>query len=318
MSTIPVKTLKDALSKARNVGLVEEAFSLEGCDFVIRNLRPAEYAAVMQDCAELEELAYLNHYQMSHLARAIVEIDGVDLRGVTIVQVDERTKMELHQYLLDNVISTWSKEFLYTAFRKFGDVVELAERKAREGVTFILPDETDSEKYRRLLTEAKSVEGELPDTLVKAILDEVGFASKSSQQELQSVEQSGLAEFAKEQMAELAEAEVETPAEEEPEPAPEPEAPKRVIRDPHATLQAAIAKRQQPQQAGPAPVVEPPPASQLPAAEVSTRAALIAALEREEETLEIDARAPAKPDPKHVRVDGPPSAGINPRYRAPR
>ena len=131
MGTIPVKTLKDALAKVRNVGLVEEAFSLEGCDFVLRNLRPAEYAAVIQDCADLEDVAYLNRYQMAHLCRSIVEIDGVDLRDVTLVQVDEKTKLELHQYLMDHVIATWSKEVLYVAFRKFGDVVETPPEKPK-------------------------------------------------------------------------------------------------------------------------------------------------------------------------------------------
>ena len=333
-TTIAAKKLHEALSKARNVGLVEEAFTIEDCDLVFRNLRLDEYSAAIQDCNGLEGTDYMNAYQTAHIARAIIEVNGTDLRDVEYVEIEEddpktqRTKkvrLELHKYLLDTLLKTWGKEAIFIAYRKFGDVVELAERKAKEGITFIIPDETDEEKYRRLLLEAKELEGGLPGSLVDSILGEAGFVRKASQEELQRVEEraSQLAKDLETPEPSLEEsydeAAYEPPIPQEaPPPAP---APRARPMDPHATLQQAIANRR---------ASEPVPAAPLPQAyvqppaepKVSSRAAEYAQLEEEgfnlhpESATEVMEVKP-KPQAEVLRVDPPVSVGINPRFKAP-
>jgi hypothetical protein len=125
---------------------------------------------------------------LKHLARSIIEVNGIDLRNVDFVAVDvedldpqtrktviKEVKVERHAFIRDYVISNWAREALDVAFRKFNDVVTVAERKASEGVTFLTPDETGEERYRRLLLEAKAIEGSVSIDLVNRIREEVGF-----------------------------------------------------------------------------------------------------------------------------------------------
>lgn len=329
MGTISAKTLKSAISKARNVGLVEEAFTIEGCDLVLRNLRPDEYSALLRDCDGLEDMAYLYQYQKGHLSRSIVEIDGVDLRSTEYVQIEEeegkKVKLELHQYLTDHVLNTWSKEVLYIAFRKFSDVVELAERKAKQGITFLLPDETNEEKYRRLITEAKAVEDELPSTLSDSILEDLGLMRRSTAEEVKRA-MDRTDQLAREQKA--AEAEVVAPPPAPPvvqppreeAPAPKPQA--RVI-DPHMSLQQAIEARKQPS------IPVPAPAPAVTADPRTSRAARLAAIEngdldpellnaerlQPEAATEVIEIKPTQFDPRALVLDQPAQGGLNPRFR---
>lgn len=324
MSTIAAKKLHDALAKARNVGLVEEPFTIEGCDLVFRNLRLDEYSDAIKDCTGLEGTDYMNAYQTAHISRSIIEVNGVDLRDIEYVEVDEedpknnrikKVRLELHKYLFDHVLSTWGKEAIFIAYRKFGDVVELAERKAKDGITFIVPDETDEEKYRRLLLEVKELEGILPGSLVDAILSDSGLVRRASQEELQRVDER-TAQLAKdlEEAPESDEYEPELPQEEAPSP------PRSRAVDPHTTLQQAIANRRASE---PAPAPPPPPEEP----KISSRAAEYAQLEAQaqegfnlhpesaHEVIEIKAKPPI--DPQTLRVDPPLRAGINPRFKAP-
>jgi hypothetical protein len=357
MGTIGSDKLSASLAKAKNIGLVEESFTLEGCDLTLRNLRPDEYVAALDGCKDLEEAAYLHGYQIEHIARSIVEVNGTDLRDVQFVEVDEegpdgprKVKLELHTYLINNLISTWGKEAVYTAYRKFTDVVETAEKKAQEGVKFLLPDETAEEKFRRLLLEAKDIEDELPDSLVDHILDESGFMRKTTAEEARAAMERA-DRMAREQ--EESQSAPEPPQAAPPEPAPEPppqaqpapqpapedrqpmnQAPGRPA-DPHKTLQEAIQARQQ----------TTPPAPDTPAeTSAASRADRIAALEagagaelpeslpgkdgqpipvyrppnqQEPEVMEIRKQAPVDAGKAGTILDKPPVAGVNPRFKPP-
>ena len=345
MSTIAAKKLHDALAKARNVGLVEEAFTIESCDLVFRNLRLDEYSAAIQDCNGLEGTDYMNAYQTAHICRSIVEVNGVDLRDVEYVEIEEedpktnrpkKVRLELYKYLLDNVLKTWGKEAIFIAYRKFGDVVEMAERKAKEGITFIIPDETDEEKYRRLLLEVKELEGVLPTSLVDTILSDSGLVRRASQEELARVEERA-SQLAKDLQQEPSgspedemirltrEAKAEDEEEEAYEPMPQetppPPTPRTRPVDPHATLQQAIANRRASEPAPrPEPVQQSP--QRLDEPKPSNRAAEYAQLEAEafnlhpESATEVIEVKP-KPQAEVLRVDPPVVSGINPRFKAP-
>jgi len=351
VGTIDSKKLNAALAKAKNIGLVEEACTIAGCDLVLRSLRAEDYTGVLQDCDGLPEEEYIHRYQKGHLARAIVEVNGVDLRDsrfVTVDEVDPTTKvvrpvtLELHQYLMKHMLDTWGKEVVDIAFRKLGDVLEVAERQAKTGVSFMTPDETDEQKYRRLLLEARAVEKELPASLLDKILEEHGLMRHSTAEEIKRAmirtDQLAREQEAREQKAEEQEAQPPA-APATPEPAASadvatPEAsvapasatattrPSRLI-DPHATLQNAIASRK----ALEVPVVKSEQNDSKP-----TRSAAIAALEGvgdatpdlstavsqqsgdASEVIEIKS-APVDLQAAHAIVDNPPIAGINPRFR---
>jgi len=356
MNTIAAKKLNEALAKAKNVGLVEEPFTIEDCEITLRNLRPDEYSAILQACQGLDNVAYLHAYQAEHIARSIVVINGVDLHDTKYVMDEESDpkeieklrpiKLELHTYLLKNVVSTWSKEVVYTAYRKFLDVVSKAERKAKEGVTFLLPEETDEERYRRLLLEAQECEENIPSTLVDHILDELGLMRKSTAEEIKAA-MVKTDQLAKEEelnertidapvsTAPIANEPVEQAQKDDRQPLNQP--PEKLPTDPHATLQKAIAARQRASM----PVQTAPQESN---AKVPSRADKIAALEAdagtagidlpltrkdgdpipvyqtpgaEKEIMEIRKQAPIDPNQIKAILDQPPKSGINPRYKAP-
>ncbi len=185
MRTLSAKKL--SLEKARDLGIYEEPLTLGDCELVLRNLRPDEYEQVLTECAELDQLEYVNVFQKAHVSRSICSINGIDLRDVDFIEDEEpepktgrmrNVKVELHAYLRKNVVDTWAKEVLFVAYRKFGDVVAEAERKSRDGIVFRTADETPEEKYRRLLGDMKEAEAEVPQELVERILDDAGYMVK--------------------------------------------------------------------------------------------------------------------------------------------
>lgn len=346
MGTIDSKKLNAALAKAKNIGLVEEACTIGGCELVFRSLRSEDYTAVLQDCDGAPEDEYIARYQKGHVARAIVEVNGVDLRDSKFVTVEEpdpanatvRTvTLELPQYLTRHMLDTWGKEVLDIAFRKLGDVLELAERQAKAGINFIAQDETPEEKYRRLILEARALEKDLPGSLLDKILEEQGLMRHSTAEEIKRA-MSRADQLAREQEAQVP-TPVPQPVVEEPKvvPAPAPAvqpspvAPPVVTRqprpvDPHATLQGAIATRK----ALEVPAVKSEQADPKPSA---SRSAAIAALEvggqaapdfssavslqsGASEVVEIK-RVPLDLEAASAIVDHPPIAGINPRFRPP-
>ena len=290
---------------------------------MLRSLRPDEYEAALAAIGEQEDLAYIQAYKTEHLSRSIIEINNESLREYDFVDVDieetdhktERTTiktatLERHQFIKEYVIATWSREAIDVAFRKFNDVVAKAERVAAQEVTFEIPEETAEEKYRRLITEAKEVEGTVPLELAAKVRDENGYLLK---QEWTSVE------------AKLAQ--VESAKEPEPEPAPvsvpEPE-PTPVSAAPAPTLQASTAAilRQ--------PVRELVPRVEVPESPIDPallrRASEIQALEGLGPVVdtgatpqtELESR-PQMRDPEEAKkiLDRPPTGGLNPRFRSP-
>lgn len=353
MGTISAKKVDAALAKARNVCIVEEPFTLGDCAVVLRNLRPDQYTAVLHECQGLPDAEYLISYYRGHLARSIVELNGLDLRDVDFVEVEEpdptdslkakAVKLELHSYLDRSILSTWSRTAIFTAYRKFGDVEQLADKKGKEGIHFLTPEETPEEKFRRLLGELKEVEQEVPEAILDDVLEDAGYMRRSTADEIKAV---------MEQTAKLAREEeekqrvVQAPLPPTPSAAPLPPGPspdelmarrqplnRPMPVDPHQTLQQAVAARTAPQQAQ--QMAQPEPVAM-------GRAARIAALEAEagdgvptmlgpggqkiplaelpsKEVAELSKKGAEQIDPKALSgsIDRPPTAGLNPRFKPP-
>jgi hypothetical protein len=223
MTTLKASGLKALLDKARNSGLVEESVTISGLPIVLRSLAPEAYADIMGAVEELEGSAeYMYMYQIEHICRALIEIDGQDFRDVdtiTVERVDPATQALVsvnvlrHEWLKD-IVRTWGREVVQVAFRKFLDVTAKATKKANEGVEFYVQEETDEEKFRRLLNEAIDASGEIPGDMRDAILSEAGLLTKTTQEELDALDQQARKFIAERQaQAEALEAEERAQAE---------------------------------------------------------------------------------------------------------
>lgn len=329
MGTLSARNLRDALQKAKGVGLVEERFTVGDCEIVVRSLRPDEYEAILAECKTLEEVAYLNAFQIGHISRAIVELNGVDFRDVQFVDDEEpdpkkpgqtkSVKLELHKWLEKNVVSTWGKEIIHTTFLKVGDAVELAERQSKVGIVFLTPDETGEEKLRRLVGEVMELREELPTLIIDRVLDEHGLMFKTAAEEAKRVMEAADAlareQLAKQKAEEAAKAPpVEEPPTKEPpakEPpvevqAPDPMQGRQPLNQMPVDLRQAPAKvpsqtvpatRQQP--SPPPPDATPSHAIQGPpiTGSAAVRSAQMAALEAEADTTGVIATPPEGFDP---------------------
>ena len=228
MATLQATKIREALQKAKRVGRVEEAVTIDGCPLVLQNLAPDDYDAIHAELEGLEDVEYLHAFQAAHVARSIVELGDQDLRDVDFVEDEvpsgkvllsgslskalaeellkkikssggegsitpdgevRLVKLERHEWLRTRVLSDWGREALAVAWRKFAEVLASADEKAKNGIQFKIPDESSEERYRRLLGELKEVEEDLPTELVQSILGDAGYMTKSSKEELEAVEQ---------------------------------------------------------------------------------------------------------------------------------
>lgn len=351
MKIVSARKLSEALSKAQGVGLVEERFTISDCEVVLRNLRPDEYEAIIQETKELSDLAYLNAYQRSHVCRSIVEINGLDLREMRFVEVEEDDpktgkprsyKIELHSYLDKYVLSTWSKEAIFTAYRKVGDVITLAEDQAKKGIVFRIPEEAPEDRLRRVLGELREAEEDMPYEVIARTLDEFGYARRTTSDEVQAVDDrlSKLSEDLPKEEPAPSPAPVAEPV---PAPAPQvtlPEPPAAPTPSPQELMARRVPLNQLPIQV-PSVARMAPVAQEVPGGK--SRSATIAALEGnladsaelagppglvqayqlptrdgQQEVAELSHKA-AHINPKEVSsiLDQPPVGGINPRFRPP-
>ncbi len=229
MATFKAKKFREALKKAKNVGRAEDSVTIDGCTIVLQSLTPEMHDDIRAETEDAEDGIFNLGFQLATVCRAIVEIEGQDLRNVEVVEddvpagnyvltmsipnevkaltlrdqlqsqgvsvnlippsagTDERTiLMERHEWIRQQ-LSTWSREAINVAFRKSLDVLAMGEARANQDVKFTYVGETNEEKYRRLLTELKEVEGSLPEDLVVNTLGEVGYLLKTSTDELQRV-----------------------------------------------------------------------------------------------------------------------------------
>ena len=354
-NTIAVDKISGALAKVRDIGIVEDSFVVVNTAITLRSLRSEEYADIINECSELEEVAYLTAYQTGHIVRSLVEVNGVDLRGVDYIEAPKdggTVKIEKHTWLLKNLVSSWGKEVVFVVYQKFSEVVQLAEDKAKEGVEFRVADETPEEKYRRLMGDLKEVEEEVPEEILKEILADMGFMRQSTAQELKS---------AMDRTDKLEQELASTPAADAPPATPEPvtdaAAAQAVVEenqalmakrqplnqpssappvDPHQTLQAAVEARQvptgQPEPRAPQQPVQAPTGAVQVVSTAAKRASQIAAMEGDAGNTFDPSQQPVMPEPpkevaeltgrqevseQQVIVDAPPTAGINPRWSPP-
>ena len=218
MAKLQAKKISDALKKAQRVGHVEESVTICGCTITLKNLTPEEYEAALRsiteeggDDTDAEGLSYITSYKKEHLSRSVCELNGESLREFEFVEVDvqepdprspslmvtKAVNIERADFVKNYVLATWSREAIDTLWKKFTEVMDRSEKVAIEGITFVIPNETNEEKFRRLLAEVKELEEVIPFELATAALLEVNYLPKTSKGELERAS-SKLEELAKE------------------------------------------------------------------------------------------------------------------------
>jgi hypothetical protein len=344
MASLSARRLHEGLSKARNIGIVYQDVEVDDCKLVVRNLRPDEYEAIIAETKGLTGLEGMNVYQKGHACRAIVEINGIDLRGVKFIEDEEEDpktgktktiKREVHEYLRTEVVDTWTKEPLYVVFRKVLDAVAEAEKKAQSKVQFTTEEETNEEKLRRLVGDLKELQDDIPEPLFDRILEESNLMRRLSKEEGKAIEDR-LGKAAEEGRV------VTPPAPSTPPPPQETVAADNVqqrLRDrvplnrqavvvPDASPPIQERFERVPVQAPPPPIQATPP--------TASRSAKIAAIEgdldpsltsallegssqtrRPAEVAVIGGDRTDRVDPTKLAVDKPPQGGLNPLYRPP-
>lgn len=222
--TLAAERLGEALKKATRVGLVEEAVTIAGCDLVLQSLTPDDYESILAELEDLEDVEYYHAYQLGHVCRSIVEIDGQDLREVGFVEDEapagfllwatvptedaaasvaqavkeaggeaslvpsedkRRVKYERHEWLRQKLLPSWSREALGVAWRKFAETLVKAEEAAKEGVVFKVPEEAAEDKLRRLVGEVMEIQEELPEALVDKVMEGAGLRRWSKAKEIE-------------------------------------------------------------------------------------------------------------------------------------
>jgi hypothetical protein len=85
-TTLKAQRLTDALKRARQVGRIEEEISVEGCPVVLQSLTPEQHIDIDQEIRDLDGMEYMQAMAMANVCRAIVSVDGIDLRDVEYVE----------------------------------------------------------------------------------------------------------------------------------------------------------------------------------------------------------------------------------------
>lgn len=101
MATLKSKKLQEALKKAKNVGRAEEQIVVDECSLVLQSLNATQYEAIVAEVKDVDGIEYFHSYQAGHVCRAIVEIEGIDLRETEYVE----TEVPSGGYLINAVVS---------------------------------------------------------------------------------------------------------------------------------------------------------------------------------------------------------------------
>lgn len=167
-------------------------------------------------------------------------------------------RYERHDWVYQNIMANWSREAMNVGWRKFAEVLQAAELKAKEGIDFRIPDETQEDRYRRLLNELLETGEELPIELTGRILKDSGLMTVTSVEELTSAT-SRIDQLAAQEPSVARPTPQPVPvaqpapaaSQAAPEPGPEPPSPSQVAEQLHARMQNRQPLNQQ--ASGPAP-----------------------------------------------------------------
>jgi hypothetical protein len=342
--------IADGLRKLRNLGALEVAFEIDGTNIILATISPDEendaqvYADEVyrtlpddsEDEAKTQIVAWLDRYKLGVLCRSIVQIDDIDLRGVSSIEVgknlDNGTPIKQQKHIfLREIVGAWSRSVRDVCFTKYGELLYASEQKARKGVNFEMVD-IDSE-INRLEDELRKLKEMRGDAEVPSVAAQVASGSveeaaglretsyeappaPTPEPELSDEEKALLEEEQRvlEMRARRAERENPQPPPEptpEPEAAPEPEPQPPVERVPLNRVAPQISQTEEP---NPQVAAQPParPPGRTPKIDPS-----IPVYREETEVLDGDLEHPQPRSREQLQLDRPAQGAVNPRFNPP-
>jgi|LauGreDrversion4_2_1035121.scaffolds.fasta_scaffold10406_4 hypothetical protein len=140
---ISLKDIEFASKELLKIGHNEKEVKIGDLSIVLRTLTPIEEADVQKHISadktedEITTLEFVDMFRMHSLARAIVEINGVNLRGQDVIETDEllpngiKVKKEKVEVMFD-LLSKFSRVLLSELFQGFVQLNNEAEEEAKK------------------------------------------------------------------------------------------------------------------------------------------------------------------------------------------
>jgi hypothetical protein len=182
--TLSSRSLSSALGRILTNSVFEDTFPFLGTTVTLRNLTKEEMDTIAEELVEVsattekgnKNVQYITEYIIRHLQRAIQQIDDADLRGVGYILNEDGEKEEVFLYLRNHFFKQLSSEGFSILWEKFSAHTTECERRSREGIKFITPNERPDETIDRLLGEVATHGKDIPSSLLRKLLEKHGMA----------------------------------------------------------------------------------------------------------------------------------------------
>lgn len=143
---LDIKALEAAFARIGEIGKGEIAVEVDGVRVVLRTLTPDEDVAVQRyargtDVDENDNITLIERFKRATIAHSVVEVGGLDLRGVKSVATGEvlpdgvPVRVPKHEAIL-RITSGWSRHATTVVFQEYAELVKRAEDDANSRVQF--------------------------------------------------------------------------------------------------------------------------------------------------------------------------------------
>ncbi len=161
--TVDITQLTNSFNKIKRVGLLEEAFEVDGMQVTLRTIDAREEHEVEEWAAEVTRAAreediqdedaptfnlWYDRTRIGALAQSIVKFDGLDLSDTDYIKVgvDDAGKdiLKARFVVMRELVSKWSRPLLQLMFVKYGELMAEAQNKLFKAI-HIEPSNLESE-----------------------------------------------------------------------------------------------------------------------------------------------------------------------------
>ena len=143
---LDIKALEAAFARIGEIGKGEIAVEVDGVHVVLRTLTPDEDVEVQRyargtDVDETDNITLIERFKRATIAYSVVEVGGLNLRGVTSVATGEvlpggvPVRVPKHEAIL-RITSGWSRHATTIVFQEYAELVKRAEDDANSRVLF--------------------------------------------------------------------------------------------------------------------------------------------------------------------------------------
>ena len=148
---LSLKDLQEVMAPLTELGKGEATFEVNGLTITIRTLTPEEEISIQRYARgaltegdandQINALDYLDRFRAGCLGHAIVQIGGLDFRGLSTVETGETlpsgvtVKVKKHEAIMQ-VIETWSRPMVVAVFNRFTSLMERIETNVEKSLKF--------------------------------------------------------------------------------------------------------------------------------------------------------------------------------------